>query len=265
MADDVLLEEEAQVAVVEVLGQRRRQRQHVGREVADLLSHLQLRHAVADHRLVDVEVDEAHLGVGDAAHRLDVDADQLQEGDQREARRQHPRAVPQRFDVARVEQPLAFERGAEDDEDALDQLGLEAGLAGHVLDRDLLLGPREEVLGEAEREPTLATRPRSSSSEWPRSRIRATTRACAAAAAVQRPRRTGTTLSAAQRFSVLAETPERRAASLRDMRSSPAIAADSFALWRRAAAPASHVVLGRDLLLRMGLEDGLARPRRCGS
>ena len=62
-----------------------------------------------------------------------------------------------------------------------------------------------------------------SSSEWPRSRIRATTRACAAAAAVHRPRRTGTTLSAAQRLRVLAETPERRAASLRDIRSSPAI------------------------------------------
>ena len=62
-----------------------------------------------------------------------------------------------------------------------------------------------------------------SSSEWPRSRIRATTRAWAAAAAVQRPRRTGTTFSSAQRLSVLAETPERRAASLRDMRSSPAI------------------------------------------
>ncbi len=59
---------------------------------------------------------------------------------------------------------------------------------------------------------------RRSSSEYPRSRIRATTRACAAAAAVHRPRRTGTTFSSAQRLSVLAETPERREASLKEMR-----------------------------------------------
>ncbi len=60
----------------------------------------------------------------------------------------------------------------------------------------------------------------SSSSEWPRSRIRATTRAWAAAAAVQRPRRTGTIPSAAHRFRVAAETPERREASARLIRSS---------------------------------------------
>ena len=56
-----------------------------------------------------------------------------------------------------------------------------------------------------------------SSSEYPRSRIRATTRACAAAAAVQRPRRTGTIFSSAHRFSVLAGTPDRRAASPREI------------------------------------------------
>ncbi len=43
VADHVLLDEEAQVAVVQVLGQRRRQRQDVGGEVAHLLRHLQLR------------------------------------------------------------------------------------------------------------------------------------------------------------------------------------------------------------------------------
>ena len=97
VADHVLLEEEAQVAGVQVLGQRRRQRQDVGGEVAHLLRHLQLRHAVADQRFVDVEVEEPHLGVGDPPHRLHVDADQLQEGDEREAGGEHPGAVAQRL------------------------------------------------------------------------------------------------------------------------------------------------------------------------
>ena len=44
---------------MQVLGQRRRQRQDVGGQLAHLLGHLQLRHAVADHRLVDVEVERA--------------------------------------------------------------------------------------------------------------------------------------------------------------------------------------------------------------
>ena len=73
-----------------------------------------------------------------------------------------------------------------------------------------------------------------SSSEWPRSRIRATTRAWAAAAAVQRPRRTGRIFSSAQRFSVLAGTPERRAASLSEIRSS---AIDASRLSQQRAGP----------------------------
>jgi hypothetical protein len=42
------------------------------------LGDLDLAQAVADHRLMHVEVEEADLGVGDAAHGLGVDADQLQ-------------------------------------------------------------------------------------------------------------------------------------------------------------------------------------------
>ena len=96
VADHVLLDEEAQVAVVQVLGQRRRQRQDVGGQLPHLLRHLQLRHRVADQRLVDVEVEEPHLGVGDAPHRLHVDAHQLQEGDEREAGGEDAGAVAQR-------------------------------------------------------------------------------------------------------------------------------------------------------------------------
>ena len=53
--------------------------------VAHLLGDLQRRDLVLHERLVDVEVEEPDLGVGDAADRLGVDPDQLEEGDQRES------------------------------------------------------------------------------------------------------------------------------------------------------------------------------------
>ena len=159
VADHVLLEEEAQVAGVQVLGERCRQRQDVGCQPSHLLGHLQLRHRVADHRLVDVEVEQPHLGVGDAANGLHVDTDQLQEGDEGEAGGKDAGAVAQGGDVAGVENPLAPQRGAEDAEDALDQLRLEAGLLRHLLDRDLLLGLGEQLFGEAEGKPALAAGP----------------------------------------------------------------------------------------------------------
>ena len=85
VADDVLLDVEAQVAVVHVLHQRAGDGEQVGRQVAHLLGDLERRHLLLHQRLVDVEVEEADLGVGDPADRLGVDADQLQEGDEREA------------------------------------------------------------------------------------------------------------------------------------------------------------------------------------
>ena len=224
VTDHVLLEEEAQVAGMQVVDQRRGERQDVAGQLPHLLGHLQLGDAIADQRFVDVEMEEPHLGVGDAPQRLGVDADELEEGDQREAGGEHPGAVAQRLHVVGVEQALALQRGAEDDEDALDQLRLEAGLARRPAPPSpapRACGKRSSVKPKASR-PSRPARFRSSS-EWPRSRIRATTRAWAAAAAVQRPRRTGTTFSSAQRFSVPGETPARREASLRDMRSSAAI------------------------------------------
>ena len=96
---------------MEVLGQRRRQRQDVAGQLAHLLRHLQLGHGVADQRFVDVEVEEADLGVGDPPHRLDVDADQLQEGDEREAGGEDPGAVAQRADVLGAEQRARWPSG----------------------------------------------------------------------------------------------------------------------------------------------------------
>jgi hypothetical protein len=156
VADHVLLDVEAQVAVVQVLGQRRGQRHHVSRQVPHFLGHLQLGDAVADQRLVDVEVEQPHLGVGDAADRLHVYTDQLQEGDQWEARCQHPGAEPQGDGVLGGEVALAALRRPHHHQDPLDQLGLEPGFAGDHRDRDLALVFGEELFGEAEGEPTLA-------------------------------------------------------------------------------------------------------------
>jgi hypothetical protein len=156
VADDVLLDEITQVALVQVLRQRRRQRQDVGRQLPHLLRHFQLRHGVADQRFVDVEVKEAHLGVGDPPHRLRVDAHQLQEGDERKAGGEDASAVAQRGGVLLGQLAAAFRRGAEDDEDAFDQLRLEAGLLGHRLDRVPALRFGEELFGESKGEPALA-------------------------------------------------------------------------------------------------------------
>ena len=94
VADDVLLDVEAQVALVDVLHQRRGQRQQVARQALHLLRHLERVDPLADQRLVDVEVEEPHLGLGDLADRLRVDADELQQGDEREAGLEHLAPCP---------------------------------------------------------------------------------------------------------------------------------------------------------------------------
>ena len=46
-----------------------------------LLGHLEAGHALTHQRLVHVDVEEPHLGVGDLRERLPVHAAELQEGD----------------------------------------------------------------------------------------------------------------------------------------------------------------------------------------
>ena len=127
-------------------------RQQVGGQAAHLLRHLQRRHPVLDQRLVDVEVEEADLGVGHLADRLGVDPDELQEGDQREARVEHLGAVPHRPQVLLVQPALPTHRGAEQRHQPLDQLGLEPGPLGGLLPAVAPLGDPEQVLGVAEGE-----------------------------------------------------------------------------------------------------------------
>ena len=87
-------------------------------------------------RLVDVEVKQAHLGVGHLRERLAVDAHELQEGDERKARREHRRGVAQQLELARRRcAPSAPAGRPERREDALDQRRLEAGLANGLLER----------------------------------------------------------------------------------------------------------------------------------
>ena len=64
--------------------------------------------------------------------------------------------MAQRLHVLGAEQALLTQRGAEDDEDALDQLWLETGLTGNLTKRRLLLLFGEEILGKAEGKAALA-------------------------------------------------------------------------------------------------------------
>ena len=92
----------------------------------DLLGHLERGHAVRDQRLVDVEVEEADLGVGDPAQTLRVDANQLEEGDEREARLEGP-AQCRIASTSSRSAALAAGRRPEEGHQALDQLCLEPG------------------------------------------------------------------------------------------------------------------------------------------
>ena len=90
MPDHVLLHEVLEEALVDVVHQRRGERQQVAREPLHLLGHLEAGHALAHQRLVHVEVEQPHLGVGDLRQRLPVHAAELEERHEREARRRAP-------------------------------------------------------------------------------------------------------------------------------------------------------------------------------
>jgi len=62
---------------VDAVHDRRREREQVAREALHLLRHLEVVDALVDQRLVDVEVEELDLGVGDLRECLPVDADEL--------------------------------------------------------------------------------------------------------------------------------------------------------------------------------------------
>jgi hypothetical protein len=158
VADHVLLHEVREETLVDVVHDRRGQRQEVAGEPSHLLGHLQRGDAVAHERLVDVEVEEAHLRIGHLRQRLPVDARDLQERDEREA------CIEDGGDVAQELQVLlgdVLERGgveAHGRVDALDERGLEPALEGRLLDRVVGRGGRQQLLDVAEGEPALLRR-----------------------------------------------------------------------------------------------------------
>ena len=166
-----------------------------------------------------VEVEEADLGVRHLRERLPVDAHELQQRDEREAGAQHRGEVAQQLEVVVGDPPHRVGVEAHREEEPLDQRGLEPGRRRPPR-RACACAPAPGGSPRRSRRPGARSRSprRMSSSEWPRSRRRATMRAWATAAGVQRPSRAfGTRPSCAQRPSVCAVTPARRAASVRDM------------------------------------------------
>ena len=165
------------------------ERQHVAHEPLHLLGDLHAGHALAHQRLVHVEVDQAHLRVGDLGERLPVHAHQLQEGAAAGGPRRASRRRSCSICMSSSETVCARQRAQPHGrEDPLDQPGLQPGGARGLPQRVARLGAAQQGL---ERTRT-ASWPRSlarliCSSVCPRARSRATTRTYAAAAGVQRP------------------------------------------------------------------------------
>ena len=120
----------------------------IGKEIArqplHLLGHLQAGHALAHERLVNVEMKEAHLGVGDLGERLAVDPAQLQEGDERKARAQDRGGVAQRLEIVVAQRIQLVQRQPDARPKAIDQRGLETGLGGSIVERVLRASVRAE-------------------------------------------------------------------------------------------------------------------------
>ena len=138
---------------MDVVHDRRGERQQLARQALHLLGHLDVRHAVVDQRLVHVEVEEAHLGVGDPRERLAVDAHELEEGDEREAGLQRGADVAQQLQVVLGDLLARRCREADRAPDALEQRRLEPRQLGRVLERVGRRAVREEVLEQAVGEP----------------------------------------------------------------------------------------------------------------
>ena len=99
VADHVLLDEVREEATVEVVHDRRREGQRLARQALHLLGDLHARHTLAHERLMDVQVEQAHLGVGDLRDRLPVHTLQLQERRQRKPGVEHRGGVLEHLQV----------------------------------------------------------------------------------------------------------------------------------------------------------------------
>ncbi len=141
---------------MDVLEHRRDRRQQLRGHPLHVLGHLERRHPVADHRLVDEQVEEPHLRLGDLAARLRVDADELEQRDQREAVAERARHPLERGDVLVADPVRQGHRRAEQRHHPLDQILLDADdrrrLGAGVAPRRR----RQQVLDGAEGEAAVA-------------------------------------------------------------------------------------------------------------
>ncbi len=112
----------------------------------------------AHQRLVDVEVEQPDLGVGDPGDRLAVHADQLQQRDEREAGFEHAGDVAQQLQLVGAH-PVGRRRAEpETAQHPHDERLVETGLRRGELERDPLLLEREQLLQESVGEPPVPGR-----------------------------------------------------------------------------------------------------------
>jgi hypothetical protein len=140
VADDVLLDEVGEEAAVHVVHDRRGEREQRPRQCLELLGDLEAGDAVAQQGLVDVEVDEAHLGVGHLRERLTVDARELLERLERQPRVEDRRHVVEEHEVALGDALERLRAEAEGQVQPGDERRLEARPARGLLEADVPLG-----------------------------------------------------------------------------------------------------------------------------
>ena len=129
VADDVLLDEVLEVALVDLVHDRRGQRQQLAGSATPSARPISTPVAPDAHqRLVDVEVKQPHLGVGDLRDRLAVDAHELEQGDQRKPGVEHGGDIAQQLQLVLGTAPAACELTPRPAMMPLDQRRLEPGL-----------------------------------------------------------------------------------------------------------------------------------------
>jgi hypothetical protein len=100
-----------------------------------------------------MEMEQAHLGVGDLGDRVAVDPDHLQQGNQRQPRLQASGGVAQKLDILLAQRSVGVQVETRRGDDPLRQGRLQASFAGRVHDLVGMAGGGEQLLGVGIGEP----------------------------------------------------------------------------------------------------------------
>ena len=198
---------------MQVEQERRRERQQVADQVSHLLGFIGTGHAVADQRLVHVDPEQTRLGVRDLAQRLAVDVDRPA-GTPRAGSRP-PASPAMKSSASRSASSRCSSRHAgKPSPRQMRSISAGSRPVRSAASASVYAAParREQLRHVAERQPAVLARIADVVERVAVSRRRATIRACAAAACVQRPRYCGITPCSPQRRRVAGETPASRAA-----------------------------------------------------